>query len=117
LLHELGDALAALELLAGCFVKVGCELRKRLQVAVLRQRQAHAAAQLLDDVGLRGAADPRHGDAGVDGGAHAGIEQIGFQKDLAVGDGNDVGRDVSGNVVGLGLNDRQRRQRTAPVLV
>jgi hypothetical protein len=43
----------------------------------------------------------------------AGIEEIAFQKDLAVGDRDDVRRDVSGDVSCLGFDDRQRRQRAA----
>ena len=44
LLHELGDAGAAVELLAGRLVEVGGELRERRELAVLREREAHAAA-------------------------------------------------------------------------
>ena len=52
-----------------------------------------------------------------DGRAHALVEQIGFQKDLAVGDRDDVGRDVSRDVAGLRLDDRQRGERTVAVLL
>ena len=41
LLHDLGDPLATLDLLAGCFVEIGCELRKRRQLT-----QAQVAARL-----------------------------------------------------------------------
>src|SRR5690606_2376046 len=75
LLHQLGDALAALELLAGRFVQVRGELGERRQLAVLRQRDTDAAGQLLDDLGLGGATDARHRDTGVHGRADAGVEQ------------------------------------------
>ena len=39
------------------------------------------------------------------------IEEVGFQEDLTVGDRDHIGRDVGGNVAGLRLDDRQRRQR------
>jgi hypothetical protein len=39
------------------------------------------------------------------------IEEIGFEKDLTVGNGDDVGRDVGRHVTGLRLDDRERRQR------
>ena len=44
------------------------------------------------------------------------VEQVGFQEDLAVGDGNHVRRDVGGHVAGLGLDDRQSGQGTAAVV-
>src|SRR5687768_11934965 len=71
LLHELGDALAALELSARRRVEVGRELRERRELAVLRERELHAARELLDDLGLRRATDARDRDARVDGRADA----------------------------------------------
>ena len=50
---------------------------------------------------LGGGPDPGHGESDVDGGADALVEQLGLQEDLAVGDGDDVGRDVGGHVAGL----------------
>ncbi len=116
LLHQLGHELAALELLAGRVVEVGRELREGREFAVLRKVEADAAAELLDDLGLRGAADARHRDAGVDGGADAGVEQVGLEEDLAVGDRDHVGRDERGHVAGLRLDDRQRGERAGLAL-
>src|SRR3989304_951943 len=56
LLHEFGHHAAAFELLAGGFVKVGGELRERRKLAILGKREPHAAAELLDHLGLRSAA-------------------------------------------------------------
>jgi hypothetical protein len=94
LLHQLSDHLAELQLLASRFVEVGCELRKRRKLAVLRERKAHAAAGVapLHDLGLRGAAHPRNRDAGVDRRPDACIEQIRLEEDLAVGDRDHVRR-------------------------
>ena len=69
-------ACAAIELLAGGFVEVGGELGEGREFAVLRQGQTHAAAELLDDLGLGGAADAGHRDAHVDGWADTGVEQV-----------------------------------------
>ena len=44
------------------------------------------------------------------------MEQLGFQEDLAVGDGNHVGGNIGGYVARLGFNDRQRRDGAAAVL-
>ena len=48
---------------------------------------------------------------------HAGIEQIGLQEYLAIGDGNHIGRNIGRYVASLGLDDRQRRQRSAAMVV
>src|SRR5688572_3622828 len=85
LLHELGHALAALDLPAGRLVEVGGELREGRELAVLCEREADAAAQLLDDAGLGRAADARHRDARVHRGPDAGVEEVGLEEDLAVG--------------------------------
>src|SRR5690606_27566007 len=45
------------------------------------------------------------------GRTYTGIEQVGLEEDLAVGDGNDVGRDVRRHVTGLRFNDRQCGER------
>ena len=112
LLHELGDALAALELLAGRFVEVRGELREGRELAVLREREADAAAQLLDDAGLRRAADSGHRDTRVHRGPDAGVEEVGLEEDLAVGDRDDVRRHEGRHVARLGLDDRQARERS-----
>ena len=44
------------------------------------------------------------------------MEQVGFEEDLAVGDRDHVGRDVRRQVARLGLDDRQRGERTAAEL-
>ena len=59
----------------------------------------------------------RHRVADVDGGPDAGVEEVALQEDLAVGDGDDVGRDVGRDVAGLGLDDGQRGEAARALLV
>ncbi len=94
-------------------VEVGAELRERRHLAVLREVEAQRAGDLLHRLDLRRAADARHRDADVHGRADAGVEQVGLEEDLAVGDRDDVGRNVGRHVAGLRLDDRQRGQRAA----
>jgi hypothetical protein len=106
LLQDLGDALASLQLPAGGRVEFrGAELGKGLQLSVLGQVQAHPACNLAHRPPLRGAADSRHREAYVEGGPDTGVEEVRLQVDLPVGDGDDVGRDIGGDVSGLGLDD------------
>ena len=83
---------------------------ERRQLTVLRQSQPDAATELFDDLGLSGAANTGHRQARVDGGADAGVEQIGLQIDLTVGDRNYVGGHEGGHVARLGFDHGQRGQ-------
>src|SRR5215472_2433625 len=113
LLHQLGHQAPAVELPARGVVEVGGELRERRQLAVLREREAHAAARVLPlhDLGLGGAADARYRDAGVNRRADARVEQVGLEEDLAVGDRDHVRRNERGDVARLRLDDRERGER------
>ena len=53
LLHQFGDALAALELRTRRRVEVGRELRERRELTVLRERELHAAGAQLQTASLR----------------------------------------------------------------
>ena len=92
------------------------ELRERLQLAVTAPGPAQRAGDLLHRLALRRTAHARHRDADVDRRADTGVEQVGLEEDLAVGDRDDVRRDVGRDVVRLRLDDRQRRDRAAAVL-
>merc|ERR1712079_171445 len=54
-----------------------------------------------------------HGQTDVDGGSDTLVEQLGFQEDLPVSDGDDVGGDVGRHVSGLGLDDGERGEGAA----
>src|SRR5699024_6269845 len=71
----------------------------------------------LHGLGLGGAADAGDRDAYVDRRALVRVEQVRLQEALAVGDRDDVGRDVRRDVVRLGLDDRQAGHRAAAHLV
>src|SRR6266571_148483 len=110
LLEELREARATLELVAGRRVEVGGELREGGQLAVLGEVEAKLARDLAHRLGLGVTAHTRNADADVERGALAGVEEVGLQVDLAVGDGDDVRRNEGRDVVCLRLDHRQRRQ-------
>ena len=117
LLEQLDQPFAAVQRLLGLGIELGAELGEGLEVAVLGEVEAQLAGDLLHRLGLRVAAHPRDRDADVDRRPHARVEEVGLEEDLAVGDRDHVGRDVGGDVGGLGLDDRQRRQRAAAEVV
>ena len=116
LLEELDDALAAIDLGLRRRVELGAELREGGELAELREVALELPGDLLHRLELRRRADARHRDADRDRRPDALVEEIGLEEDLAVGDRDDVGRDVGGDVAGLRLDDRQRRQRAVAVL-
>ena len=115
LLEQLGQARPALELVARRGVEVGCELGEGRELAVLSEVEPQLARNLPHGLGLRVSTDTGDADAHVERGPLAGVEQVGLEVDLAVRDRDDVGGDEGGDVVGLGLDDRQRRQRATTV--
>ncbi len=117
LLQQLGHPLTLLELRQRLLVEVGAEGRERGQLAVLGEVKAEAAGDLAHGLDLGCATDPGHRGTGVDGGADAGVEKIGIDEDLTVGDRDDVGGDVPRDVALEGFDDRQGGQRAAAVLV
>ena len=116
LLQQFGQALAAVELVLRDLVEIRAELREGGQLAVLREIELQRGADLLGGLDGRRESDARDREADVDGRTNAGVEEVGLEEDLAVGDGDDVGRDVRRDVAGLRLDDRQRGQRAAAVL-
>ena len=100
---------AALELGLGLGVEVGAELGEGREFAELGELALEFAADLLGGLDLRGGTDARDGEADRDGGADALVEEVGLEEDLAVGDRDDVGRDVGRDVAGQGLDDRAAR--------
>ena len=107
LTQQLGQAGTAGQLSLGGVVQVGCEHRERFHRTVLCQLQLQGTGDLLHSLGLCGTTNAGHGDTDVHCRALVSVEQIGLQEDLAVSNGDDVGRDEGGNVVCLGLNDRE----------
>ena len=116
LLQNLHQPGAARELRLRRLVEVAAELRERRELAILGEVQPQRAGHLAHRLDLRRPADARHRVADVDGRPDALMEQIRFEEDLAVGDRDDVRRNVRGQVARLRLDDRQRRQRSAAQL-
>lgn len=117
LLQQLSQPLTTRKSLLGGSVQVGTELGEGSDLTVLRQEQLEGTGDLLHGLELGGGTDTGDGKTDVDGGADTLVEELGLQEDLAVGDGNDVGRDVSGDITTLGLNDGEGSEGATAVLV
>ena len=117
LLQQLGQMRTTVQLSLRSRIQIGGEHGEGFQRTVPCQRNLQRAGDLLQSLGLSGATDSRHGDADVHCRTLVRVEQVGLQEDLAIRDGDDVGRNVRGHVVRLGLDDRQTGHRAAAEVI
>ena len=117
MLEEFDHACAAVELTLRRWVKVGAELRERFEFTVRGKVKTQRAGDFLHRLDLRVTTDARHRNTDVDGGTNTGREEFRLEVDLAVGDRDDVRRDVCRHVAFLRFDDRERGERSAAVLV
>ena len=103
--------------LLGRSIKIGTELGESGNLTVLGQEELQGTSDLLHGLELSSGADTRDGQTDVDGRSDTLVEQLGFQEDLTVGNGNDVGGNVGRHVTTLGLDDGQGSHGTTTVLV
>ena len=115
LLEQLHHVRTVVELVLRGGVEVRAELGEGLLLAIAREVEPQRTRLLLHGLDLRVTADAGHGDAHVDRWALALEEEVRLQIDLAVGDGDHVRRDVSGDIALLRLDDGERRERSAAV--
>src|SRR4029077_12041345 len=101
LLENFHNASATIDLRLRFFIEVGAELSEGRQLAELGKIPFELSGHLLYGLELGRRPNARNRDADVDRWPHTLMEQIGFQKDLSVGNRDDVGRDVRRNVTGL----------------
>ncbi len=94
LLEEFHDAGAAVERGLGFGVEVGAELSEGGEFAVLGEVAFDFTGDLLHGLDLGGGSHAGNRETDRDGGADALVEKIGFEVDLAVGDRDDIRRDV-----------------------
>lgn len=104
-LQDFGGSLAAVDLCLGGRIEVGAELCEGCQFSELGKVQTEGAGYLFHGFNLGSAAYTGYGEAYVDCRTDTGVEEAGFQINLAVGDGNNVGRNVCAYVACQGFND------------
>jgi len=112
LLQQLGQALTTGKGGLGRGIQIGTELGEGSDLTVLSQEKLQGTCDLLHGLDLGGRTDTGDGKTDIDGRSDTLVEELGLQEDLSVGDGNDVGGNVSGHVTTLGLNDGKGGQRS-----
>lgn len=91
----------------------GAEAGEGFELLELGIRQFEIAGHGPIGRPLRFAADTGNRFSDIDRGQHAELKKRWRQVDLAVGDRNEVGWNIGGNILGFGFDDRQGGQRTA----
>ena len=105
LLEELSELLTSVQQLLRGGIKVGTELGEGGDLSVLGKIELHGTGHLLHGLDLGGGADSGHGKTDVNGWSDTLVEELSFQEDLSIGNGDDIGWDIGGHITGLGLNN------------
>ena len=107
LLQQFTQTLTAAQLGLGGGIQVGSELGEGCQFVKLGQFQFQGTSDFLDGLGLGGTTNPADRNTHIDGRTQTRIEEVRAEEYLTIRDRNHVGRDISGDVTGLGFNNWQ----------
>ena len=99
------------------YLQIGTELGEGSDFSVLSKVQLERTGDRLHEFGLGGRTDSRHRETDVDSWSDTLEEELGLQEDLTIGDGDNVGWDISGHITTLRLNDGQGSEGTSSVVL
>src|SRR3989338_7543270 len=105
LVLDLSNPAAAVNLLSCSFIKIRSKLRERREFAELRKIQTKLTCDFLHGFDLRRGSHARHRNTDVQSWPDTLIKQIRFQENLPVGDGDNIGGDVSRDIASLCFNN------------
>src|SRR5262249_974870 len=109
----LGQSLSAAQLRLCGLVEVRAELSESRQLPILCEVESQRASHLFHGFCLSRSTNSAHRVPNVNCRPNAGVEQVGLEKDLTVGDRDGVGWNVCRDVAGLSFDDRQSGQAAA----
>jgi len=112
LLEELGELFSSVELLLSSGIKIGTELGEGSDFSVLGKLELERTSDLLHGLNLGGGSDTGDGETDVNSGSDTLEEELSLEEDLTVGNGDNVGGNVSGHITSLGLNDGEGSEGT-----
>jgi len=118
LLEKFGKTGTTVQQELGGGIQIGTELSEGSDFTVLGKEKLEGTSNLLHGLSLGSGNDTGDGKTDVNSGTDTLEEEFGFQEDLTVSDGNDVGGNVSRDITTLGLNNGKGSHGTvAKVLV
>jgi len=74
-----------------------------------------ASRSELHSLDLGGGSDTGHRQTDVNGGADTLVEELSFQEDLTIGNGDHIGGNIGGHITSLGLNNGEGGERSRTV--
>jgi len=117
LLQQFSQLLASVEKLLCCSVQIRTELCESSDLTILSEFELKGTSYLLHSFDLSSRTDTGHRKTDVDGGTHSLVEELGFEENLAVGNGDNVRGDVGRHITGLGLDNGEGGQRAVAVVL
>jgi hypothetical protein len=117
LLEEFSELLTSVKELLGGSIEIGTELCEGGNLTILSKLELEGTSDLLHGLDLSGGTDTGYRETDVNGGADTLVEQLGFQEDLTISDGNNVGGDVGRHITSLGLDDGESSEGTSSVMI
>lgn len=99
----------------GGSVQIRTELGESSEFSVLGEGVLQRTSESLHGLDLSGRTDSGDGKTDVNGRSDTLVEKFGFQENLTIGNGNNVGGNISGDITSLGFDDGQGSQRTSTV--
>ena len=117
LLEKLHKTLTARELTTRCSIKIRSKHREGCHRTVLSKRELQGTGDLLHRLNLSSTTDTRHRNTDINSRSLVRVEEVRLKEDLAIGNRNNVGRNVGRNVICLGFDNRQTGHRSPTELV
>ena len=105
LLEDFSQFLSSVKLGLGGGIEVRSELGESSDFSVLGKLNLDGWSNLLHGLNLGGRSDSGHRKTDVNGWSHSLVEGFLLQENLTIGNGDDIGWDISGHITSLGLND------------
>ena len=117
LLEELSKLLTSVELLLGGNIEIRTELCESGDFTILGEFELHGTGDLFHGLDLGSSTDTGHRETDVNSGTDTLVEQLGFQEDLTISNGNHIGGNIGRHITSLSLNNGKGSEGASTVVL
>ena len=117
MLEQLSELLTSVQELLGGGIEIGTELGEGSDFSVLGKFELHGTGDLLHGLDLGSGTDTGDGQTDVNGWSDTLVEQLGFQEDLTISNGNHIGGNIGRHITSLCLNDGEGSEGASTVVL
>ena len=107
----------SVEELLGGSIEIRSELSEGSDFSVLCKFEFKGTSDLFHSFNLGSRSDTGYRKTDIDGRSDTFVEELSFQEDLTVSDGNDISGDIGRDITSLSLNDREGSERSSSVFL